>query len=332
MKHIRGDDNIYGYLGGIVHDALEKIINKELSARNLQDIIENGLEQAEMLGLSFPKDQSGNDTIHDNWAADMISFAQHFVPPKGKFDTEEFFLYRCDDDHYLQGYIDLIRYDNSDGSEQSIYDWKTSSMYGKEEIKEHANQLLIYAMAKEQAGIHINEIAWFFLKYVTVTFMGKARANSRYKTEIKKNINRRRLIKELEPHIRQDLVENGYDEIEVELYMEAALAANSLASLPASVRENYIVEPCKVTYPLNDETRAECREWINEMIDRFEERDESDVDQWEPREFTKTTKTGREVEDLFFCTSLCSFRKKCQHLEDYKDIQQLLHDDLENFL
>ena len=315
-----------------MHDALERIMHDEQDIHELPDVISNSLEQVEMLGLSFPKDRKGNDTIRENWTADMLHFADHFEPPEGMFDTEEFFLYKIDDDHYIQGYIDLIKYDKGDGSEQSIYDWKTSSMYSKAEMKEHANQLLIYAMAKEQAGVKINEIAWYFLKYVTVSFMGKPRMNSKKKTLITKHINRRKLVEELEPYIHADMEERGYSDVDIELALFEALHNNSLDNLPLEIRTNYLVEPCKVTYELNDETREDCRQWIDKMILKFEGRNPDDVDQWEPRPFTKTTKTGREVDDYFFCSALCGHARNCKYLEDFLEQKRLMNEDLEMFL
>lgn len=332
VKHYRGQDNIYGVLGGNVHDALENIMHDEINVSDLSNIIEDSLEQAELLGLSFPKDRNGNDTIKKNWTADMKHFAKHFVPPAGVFDTEEFFLYKVDDDTFIQGYIDLIKHDQFSSNEISIYDWKTSSMYSGNDLDEHAKQLLIYALAAEQDGKKVNHIAWYFLKYVTVTFMGKARSNSKTKTKIVKNINRRKLVQELEPYLRQDLIENDYDDIEIELFIDMALATNSLDSLPASVRENYIVKPCIVEYPLNDETRAECKQWIKDMISKFEQRDKDDANQWEPRAFTKKTKSGREVDDYFFCSALCGHSKHCKHLTDFLEQKRLMSEDLESFL
>lgn len=280
--------------------------------------------------MSFPKDRKGNDTIRDNWMTDMEHFAHHFTMPEGQFNTEEFFLYQIDDMHYMQGYIDLIQ--KMDDGSINIYDWKTSSMYSGEELKEHARQLLIYALAKEQAGITVNEIAWIFLKYVTVTFMGKSRINSKKKTLLTKHINRRKIVQELEPYIRSDMEEQDYTDIEIEMALLEALDRNSLANLPPEIRENYVIDICKITYPLNDETKADCRQWIEKMILMFEGRDDNDVEQWQPRSFTKLTKSGHEVDDYFFCSALCGHKKDCKYLADFLEEKRLLSEELESFM
>ena len=296
----------------------------------LPEVINNGIEQVELLGMSFPKDRKGNDTIRDNWLADMDHFAHNFQMPLGDFSTEEFFLYKVNDDVYIQGYIDLI--EHCDDSSINIYDWKTSSMYIGEDLKDHARQLLIYAMAKEQEGIKVNSIAWVFLKYVTVTFLGKKRSNSKQKTTIVKHINRRKLVQELEPYIRADMEEQDYDDIEIEMYLFEALEHNSLEYLPLEIRKNYVVDNCVITYELNEDTIRDCQEWIDRMIIRFEGRNPDDADQWEPRSFVKLSKTGREIEDTFFCNQLCSHAKHCPHIEKYREMKRLLADDLESFI
>lgn len=332
VKHLKGEDNIYGVLGGATHDALEKIVNNQVGLETLPAAITNSLEQAELLGLSFPKDRKGNDTIRDNWVADMEHFALYFRPPEGNFKTEEFLLYKIDEDNYIQGYADLIQIDDFDGKEQSIYDWKTSSMYSGEDLVEHGRQLIIYALAKEQQGIKVNEVAWYFLKYVTVKFMGYARSSSKNKTEIVKHISRRKLLQELEPYIRQYMMEVGYDDIEIEMSIMEAVERNSMVPLPIQVRENFTITPCKITYELNDETREECINWINQTIAQFQKRDKDDANQWEPRKFTKLSKMGREVEDTFFCTALCSYRNQCPHLEDYRETKRMLAEDIDQFI
>lgn len=329
MKHERGAPSVYGILGGCVHDKLEEIMNGEADKADLEAALDQDLEQLNLLDLKFPLDFKGGDSIQRNWTADMEHFVQNFEKPEGVFDTEEFLLYKVDDDHYIQGYADLVRYDTEDGSEQSILDWKTSSMYDEEGLKHHGRQLVIYALAKEQAGIKINELAWIFLKYVTVIFMGKKRSNSREKTEIVKNINRRKIISELDKYIRNDLAEAGYDEMSIELYMASVQEQNSLEPLPENIKAGYKIEPCIVKYELTDEVREECKEYIRNTIKLFEE--EKQKGNWTPRSFYRETKLGPR-EDTFFCNALCNHRYTCQHLADFNAKKLADQQELEDFL
>ena len=271
--------------------------------------------QLEMLDLHFPKDHRGGNSIRDNWVADMTHFVENFEAPEGKFDTEELLIYKVDEDNYIQGYADLIRHDDNGG--QSILDWKTSSMYDKQGFLEHGRQLIIYALAKEQMGIKINEIAWIFLKYVTVKFMGKKRSNSKTKTEIIKHINRRKIVLELEDYLRSDFHEAGYDITETELYIAEALKTNSLDNLPEDIKKNYNIEPCIIKHELTDETRNECKQYINDTIREFVGLDKGNITDWEPREFYRVTRYGLQ-EDTFFCSSLCDYRYSCEHFQELK--------------
>lgn len=317
-------------MGGSVHDMLEKIMKGEAKTSELRTALNDDLERADMLGLSFPKDFKGNDSIREGWIADMEHFVDHFKPLDGRFGTEEFLLYKLDDDHYIQGYADLVKY-NEDGS-QDIIDWKTSSLYSGEDIKKHGMQLVLYAMAKEQAGIHINRIAWYFLKYVTVSWLGKKRISSKEKTLLTKHINRRKLVQELEKYLRDDLIEAGYDDIDTEFYIADALHNNNLEGLPEEVRLNYTVKPCIVEYQFSNETKSECIEWVNEMICAFESRVPENMQEWGHRSFTKLNKYGREIEDTFFCNCLCSHRNICEPLKEFHEEQNRLKEDLESFL
>lgn len=330
VQHEKGSNSVYGILGTCIHDKLEEIMNGTAVKADLKTALEQDLEQLELLDLNFPKDFKGGDSIRTNWIADMTHFVDHFQKPVGEFNTEEFLLYKIDDDHYIQGYADLVRYDSEDGSKQSILDWKTSSMYSGEDMKHHGRQLVIYALAKEQAGIEINEIAWIFLKYVTVTFMGKKRSNSKTKSEISKNINRRKIAIELDKYIRDDLIEAGYDDIDIEMYMLQVNQSNSLDPLPEEIKAGYKIEPCIVTYELTEEVKEECRQYINEMIEMFESIDDEDR-KWAPRSFYKDTRFGQK-EDTFFCNFLCNHRKNCKHLLKFNEDRLAAQRALEDFL
>lgn len=330
VQHERGADSVYGILGTCVHDKLEEIMNGEAGKEDLKRALEQDLEQLELLDLHFPKDFKGGDSIRENWIADMSHFVENFTPPEGEFKTEEFLLYKVDDDHYIQGYADLVRYDSKDKGVQSILDWKTSAMYSGEDLKHHGRQLVIYALAKEQTGITINEIAWIFLKYVTVKFMGKKRSNSKEKMEIVKNINRRKIVAELEKYIRADMEDAGYDEFDIEMYMSQIRNTNSLESLPDEIKNGYKFEPCVVRYELTDEVREECKDYINTMISLFESIDDSDR-KWAPRSFYKDTKLGSK-EDTFFCNFLCNHRKTCKHLLKFNEDKVAAERELESFL
>lgn len=317
VLHKKGTNGIYGILGTKIHDKLEEIINGSAQAEELPDVLNEELLDLDMLNIQFPKDFKGNDSIRNNWIADMAHFCKTFQPPKGKFTTEELVLYKLSDNRYVQGYIDLIR-ENSDGT-ISLYDWKTSTDFKSAELLHHGRQLVFYALAKEAEGFKVKDVSWIMLKYCEVKFMGKKRSNSKNKSEIVKVLNRGKLVSELYHHLENDLIEHGYDEIDIEIMLKKALKDNSLESLPPEISEKYTIKPYIRRYEITDEIRQETIDYLNKIAEQFESLDQTDEKQWPPRQFTRINGSGNEVEDTFFCNNLCNFRNTCVHLKRFND-------------
>lgn len=303
--------SVYGILGGKIHDALERLQNNEVTEEYLWTALNEEIEDMDMLALNFPKVGDNETLVRDNWVANMEHFCKTYKKPKGKFKTEQFFLYETPHHHFLQGYIDLTKF-NKNGT-IDIYDYKSSSMYSADDIQAHARQLIIYALAMEQQGYEVSQIAWIFLKYVTVKYEGYKTIKSKNKTPIEKMIERRKLVKDLKPAIEQKLTEAGYDEFEIEFMMDEAEKTNTI---PAEVADQFKVMPYVKYYPLTDETRTECIKYIESTIEMWESLDKKE-ESYEPRSFTKLLKSGKEVDDTFFCTALCSYRKVCPHIKNY---------------
>lgn len=163
FEHAKDLPNVYSSLGSACHDILQHYID-DGQDDTLEAEIMACLDDLDLMGVEFPKDRNGGDSIREHWVDDMVLFARNFKAPEGKFETEKFVLY-TQGDIYLQGYIDLLRY-NDDGT-VTILDWKTSSMYKGDDIKTHSRQLTTYAMACEQLGLKVRDVGWIFLKYAT---------------------------------------------------------------------------------------------------------------------------------------------------------------------
>jgi hypothetical protein len=313
VKGDRGESNIYAFAGSKIHDVLEKIMNNEAEPADLYPAMMDELDDMEMLGVEFPKDSNGNETLKNNWIKNMTHFCETYEKPVGDFSTEEFFLYKTKNGHYLQGYIDLQ--ENFDDGSISIYDYKTSSMYSGEEIKKHGRQLLVYAMAKIQEGYRVNSIAWNMLKYARIEFMGYKTAKSKEKSLISKIVERRKIAAELNKYICADLSENGFEEVEFEFELEKFRQSNLIEDLPEVIRDNYKVYPAIIQYELSLENIQECENYINNTIERWEKMSGNEED-YGPCKFTKLQKNGREVLSCFYCTSLCN-HKNCHFLQEF---------------
>lgn len=313
-KKYKGATNIYGVLGSSIHDTLEKIINNEATEEDLLPALQNDLDKCDSLGIDFPKDKDGGSVIRDGWISNMTHFCNTFTRPKGTgYETERFFLYKSPNENYVQGYIDVIRHKKD--NHVSIFDWKTSSLYKGDDLKAHANQLLIYGLALEQQGYIVDNIAWIFLKYVKVSFKGKARSNAKNETQIEKVVERRKIVKELQKHIEYKLDQLGCSDLEIELTMERALVDNEI---PEKVAEEFKITPHVEFYPYNENTKQDAIKFVDEIALSWSKKSDNELD-YPSRNFTKTLKNGRKTEDVFYCTNLCGHRNRCKYFQDYQN-------------
>lgn len=319
--------SIYGNLGGKIHDALEKLQNGEVDEKYLIKALDAEIADMDMIALKFPKIGDNENLVRDNWVANMTDFCYKYRKPKGNFKTEEFFLYETPNHYYLQGYIDLIKF-NKDGT-VDIYDYKSSSMYTGADIQTHARQLILYALALEQQGFTVRKIRWIFLKYVTVKYTGKKTAKSKSETEIEKVIERRKLLKDLRPVVEDKLRKHGFDDFDIDyIFNYTNIIENNC--IPEEIVDEFTITPHVKYYPLTDETRQEAIDYFENSIKNWEALSKEEQD-YPPRPFTRILKNGKETDDSFFCTALCAYRKCCPYLKEYieqRDIEKSEEDDL----
>ena len=321
--------NIYSVLGGRIHDVLEQMMNNQASESDLYPAMNKELDDMDMLGIEFPKSKDGSDGIRQGWITDMTHFCYSYTKPKGKFETETFLLYETPNKHYIQGYIDLTKY-NKDGS-ISIYDYKTSSMYHGEDIKKHGRQLILYALGKEQEGYVVKEVAWIMLKYCEVFYIGKKTSRSKEETNLSKIIERKNIVKDLRNVIEYKLEKLGFDELDIEVKMLTALDKNEI---PSEVANDFIIKPYVMKYDLSDETRKDCIEYIDNTIMQWESL-ENNENNYPPVSFTKMIKkevNGKEVEiekeNCFYCYSMCGYSSQtCPYFQTYLETKQKKNED-----
>ena len=58
--------------------------------------------------------------------------------------------------------------------------------------------------------------------------------------------------------------------------------------------------------------------YIVETIEDFQRRGK-DEKNWEHRDFTVINKSGKEVEDTFYCNALCDFGDTCKYIALYNE-------------
>lgn len=333
IKNLRKQqtDSIFPVLGSALHDCLEDIMNARATEADLYPRVHAALEDNECIGITFPKGRDGTDSMRENWLKNIDHFCNTYIAPKGTFETEQFFLYKTPNGNYLQGYIDLIK-KRLDGA-IDIYDYKSSSMYIGADRDEHAKQLLLYALAKEQEGYEVKNIAWIFLKYCEVHYFGKKTRKSKQDTECTKVIERRKFVYELRDVIRDKLLALDLDEDSADLLVANAIETNEI---PAQIKEQFAVKPCVMKYELSDATRKEANDYFDESISEWESKvtamTDGNIDElFPPKAFTKISKTGKESPDDFYHTQLCGYRNICPHLQEYLTSKEIIPKEEDDF-
>lgn len=311
----QGRANIYGIMGNSIHEVLEKIYNDEATGADLLPALQEDLNNADLVGVDFPRDFKGGTSIKDNWVADMTDFCKTFEKMDGDFRTEELVILKISESRYLIGYIDLIQIVDEETKTVSIFDFKTSTKFKKADLLHHGRQLVVYGMAMEQAGYRVQDLAWIMLKYVQVTYLGYARANSKNKTELTKVVERCKIAKDLYSIVERMAYEIGYGEIDVDLILNEFLETNDIYSLPVEIQTQLLVEPYIEYYPFTDELKQEALGYINSRADKFEELQSQGDEAWVPTEISSATD--------FYCNNLCNYRDLCPHIAQYRELQEL---------
>ena len=298
---IKGNNNIYAIIGTKMHEVLEAIARGEATEKDLAPALESELLDVELFGFKFPTEQ-----IRDSWIQDMTHFCNNYKMAEGVYDTEQLFIYKTDDGHYLRGYIDLI--DNHFDGTIDIYDHKSSSMYSSKGIEEHARQLIVYMLAKQQEGYKVNKIAWHFMKYVNVTFRNK---KGQMTTKI---IERRKIGSELLKYV-SDMLDP--DAIDTDLILNQFIATNDINVLPQEIGAKFDIKPCILEYEVAQESIDACKQYIADTITKWESLADKGEEAYPPREFTTVQKSGKIVDDSFFCGQLCGYNNRCSYYNQY---------------
>ena len=308
----RGEKNVYTICGSLVHQCLEDIVNGRADEKDLLPAMERELSEIEDLGITFPKDARGGDAVKNGWVSNMTHFCKNYKSPKKiGMQTEVEVHYTTPSGNHLVGYIDLL-WVKKDGTAE-IFDYKTSSMFTKDELQKKGRQLILYCLAEEAAGITITNVSWIMLKYVDIQYIGYKTKKSKEKTALKKTVERRKIVSELQDSIRIELAEQGINELEIDFIMEDALRTNEI---PDQVSNIYKVTPAIIEYQITDEIKQECIEYIDSTIAKWNALSNEDCYK-QHRNFTRIQKNGKEVNDYYYCSCLCPHNKKCPHFRDF---------------
>lgn len=284
-------NNIYGFLGTKVHSFLERIQNGE--EINFEIELNKAFDEADFLDLHF-----SSENVENKWKSNMLAFAKSYRPLDKKVDTEKWFLINLEG-HYIQGFIDLIIY-NDDGT-ISIVDYKTSTKYNKNDLKEKGRQLVLYAIAMEKEGYKVKDISWNFLKYANVSYKLK---NGKIKNT---TLERGTLLKKLKPDIIKEMQKLRLLDLNLEENIEKAVARNTFDGLPRQIKEKYTIEDCIVSYDFTEENKQETIDFICSKIEEIESHLDN-KDWWAP--------CILENPSTFYCENLCPHLNDCEYMEN----------------
>lgn len=260
------DDSIYGASGGFAHDILEKLYRNEIKYEDLASEFDDVATTLEVADLKFDRsNEEKNSQIKNKYMANLKHFFKNHNQIKTKVDLERFIVIKVGK-YIFQGYIDLVRKDE-DGN-YIIQDWKTSSLYKGEKAIGEAGQLILYAEGLRQLGIPLEKIkiCWNFLKYVNVTTELKNGKNNIRQIE-------RSLIGEnLKSNVKTWLKHFGYNEDQINDYIESLIMSNDIKFLPKEIQDKYIIDDCYVfvnlTKDMIDELKKDIIKTLDEICDK----------------------------------------------------------------
>ncbi|MFR4986479.1 MAG: PD-(D/E)XK nuclease family protein [Lachnospirales bacterium] len=309
IKKVDIEENIYGVVGGIVHDILEKFYNKEIKFDDMPTLFEDKFFEIEMLGYCFNKtDKVKNETITKSYVDNIKHFFENHNIINSKIFTEKEVWIDIKGNVFV-GYIDAIYRENK--AKYVVLDYKTSSMSGYTGKKkdEKAMQLLLYALALKQANIPLENIkcGWNFLKYVNVTTY-QVLKSGKVKEKVK-IAERYKWVKELENQIKKELVEYYPDmlEWEIDILFQECVDKNNLDKLPQEIKDKFDLSDCIVYIDVNEQT---IKNLENYLLDKIKEiKDRTEKKDWDRKNIDKN--------DLFYCTMLCGCKNHCKYYKDY---------------
>ena len=323
-KRMKNNQNIYSYMGGIIHDAIEAfqlggfdsdgnrlnivsdsdmVMIKENDTSFLKKKYYEGLLESEMLGLKFP-----NETIEKSWKDCMEDWLESFKKIDRRMVTEKLIVFEVVNGIWIQGYIDVLM-GNEDGT-VDIMDWKTSSKFTGKELIKAGRQLLLYELGVEDNFKRkTSNRYWYMFKLINLC---KKQKNGKIK---KATFARNKWVKDNKKQFENALRKAEIDEFEIPIYINKAVADNSIECFPDDVKSQYWLEDAYVSYGSGNGKVEELKSYIKTTVETINSLDKNNDDDW-------------DVEDIdpkksFFCNNLCGVRESChkykEYLEKYSD-------------
>lgn len=304
IKKLKGENNIYTLCGSCAHDIIQGFYDGKIKYNEMVDKFEEDFLDIEISDYKFSSDEEKNTKMRNKYKECVIHFFKHHQPIKTKVLTEKP-IWIDVDGHVFVGYVDAITKDK-DGN-YYIIDWKTSSIYKGAKIKQHAKQLLLYALGLHQAGIPLNKIrvTWNFLKYCNITYKQK---NGKCKTV---SAERNKWVVAIKNQLKKDIkTVYNVEDWEVDLKYDECVKNNSLKTLDKSIQNKYEITDCYVYADINEEDIEQLKKELIEAIKLINKRGDDEVN-WERDEISP--------DQEYYCSVLCGQRKHCKYYKNHLD-------------
>ena len=319
VAKVGSKQNIYSYMGGIIHDAIEAFqqngrnsdgsimdgISSEGIAlievgdiKFIRDIFYNELFVAKAKGMKFP-----NPKIGKSWEDAMVHWLDNYAKIPTKMATEKIFILEIADGIWIHGYIDVIM-PNGDGESLDIMDWKTSSKFTGKDLIKSGRQLLLYKLGVEDNfKKDVKELSWYMFKLINVCTKlknGKVR-----KTLVARN----KWVKDYKNSFMTEFRRAGIEDFEANMYLSEAIRNNNIDNFPAGIKDKFWLEDGYVYYESNEENIQELKDYIVETVKKIDKLDINNMDEWDVPPIKE--------KDSFFCNNLCGVKDSCPRYQEF---------------
>lgn len=275
----------YSFYGSLAHDIQEAYVLGNIEYKDMLQQFKTRLERLKTLGVLLPKDRKGGLTIQENYEKCLKDYFRHNYTEISKDVRVEVEVLNQIGEHWILGYIDYLKINRKENGKfyVDIIDFKTSTIFTKEEMKEKARQLILYKILLEKSfpNIVVERVGWDFMKYVNVYYNSKSSKKSRKDNYI-------------EPYYDKLIEELGEEkEKEIKKWIKTK-------TIPKEYQYLLNVQNCYVYYFVTQEDIDDITTYVENTTKEVE------------LGLEKNEFTNRDyVNEQFFCDNLCGFREKC---------------------
>lgn len=290
-------DSCYTTLGTICHDTLDAFYEGRIKYEDMIGNYNDGFTTAITIAdLKFNRsDEEKNKSIGEKYNENLVHFFKNHTTYKHKLLIEKPIVVNVNGSVFV-GYIDAL-YKDEDGYVYPI-DFKSSSIYTGDKLKENSGQLILYSIGLNQMGVPLEKLKpqFNFLKYCTIKYQLK-------KGDVKyRNVERCKIGESLQSNAKTWLNHFGY---KADDYLKEMLDTNGIDCLPEEVRNKYEITDCHVDVELNEDVVKKWTEHITVTLQDIELREQDYKE-------TKSNKCFWDDEDSikkqeYYYSNLCSY-------------------------